>query len=72
MTIWTRFRSWLRATLRRSRMESEMDAELHFHIESYAEDLTRSGIPREEALRRGRLAFGDSSKRKRNAATRAA
>ncbi len=58
MTIWSRFRSWLRATLWRSRLENEMDAELHFHIESYAEDLTRSGVPREEALRRARLAFG--------------
>jgi putative ABC transport system permease protein len=39
-------------------MESEMDAELHFHIESRAEDLMRSGITREEALRRARVEFG--------------
>ena len=43
---------------RRSRMEREMDAELRFHIEAFAEDLVRSGVPREEALRRARIEFG--------------
>src|SRR5229473_5102420 len=58
MTIWSRVRSWLRAMLRRSRMESEMDMELRFHIEAFAEDLVRSGAPRQEALRRARVEFG--------------
>ncbi len=58
MTLWSRFRSWLRAALRRSRMESEMDAELHFHMEAYAEDLVRSGVPLQEAMRRARVEFG--------------
>jgi predicted permease len=39
-------------------MENEMDAELRFHIESYAEDLVRGGIARQEAMRRARLEFG--------------
>jgi predicted permease len=39
-------------------MESEMDAELRFHIEAFAEDLVRSGVAREEALRRARIEFG--------------
>jgi predicted permease len=39
-------------------MESEMDAELRFHMEAYGEDLMRSGVPRQEALRRARLEFG--------------
>jgi len=39
MTLWSRIRSWLSATLRRSRMERDMDAELRFHVEAYAEDL---------------------------------
>jgi hypothetical protein len=39
-------------------MESEMDAELRFHIEAFAEDLVRSGVPREKALRRARIEFG--------------
>jgi len=39
-------------------MESEMDAELRFHIEAYAEDLIRSGVSCEEAMRRARVEFG--------------
>jgi len=58
MTLWNRLRSWVEAILQRSRMETEMDAELRFHIEAFAEDLVRSGIPREEALRRARIEFG--------------
>src|SRR5689334_25087743 len=51
MTMWSRIRSWLRAIARRSRMENEIDAELRFHIEAFAEDLVRSGVPSDEALR---------------------
>ena len=58
MTLWSRVLSWMRAIVGRSRMESEMDAELRFHMEAYADDLTRSGVPRQEALRRARLEFG--------------
>jgi predicted permease len=58
MTIWSRVRSWVRATLGRARMESEMDVELKFHIETYAEDLVRGGVPRQEAMRLARLEFG--------------
>jgi putative ABC transport system permease protein len=39
-------------------MESEMDAELRFHVEAYAEDLIRGGVARQEAMRRARLEFG--------------
>jgi hypothetical protein len=35
-----------------------MDAELRFHLESYAADLIRNGVPRDEALRRARIEFG--------------
>src|SRR5229473_2431721 len=58
MTMFSRFRSWLHGTLRRSRLEHEMDAELRFHVEAYAEDLMRSGVARHEAMRRARLEFG--------------
>jgi putative ABC transport system permease protein len=64
MTLWSRFRSWLRTTAQRSRMESEMDAELKFHIEAYAEDLVRSGFPHQEAMRRARLEFGGTERAK--------
>jgi predicted permease len=39
-------------------MESEMDAEMRFHVEAYADDLVRGGMRRAEALRRARLEFG--------------
>ena len=58
MTNWSRIGSWARAMIRRSVMESEMDTELQFHMEAYALDLERSGVPREEARRRSRLEFG--------------
>jgi predicted permease len=58
MTLWIRLRSWLNATLRRRRMENEMDAELRFHLDAYAEDLIRVGVPPQEAMRRARLEFG--------------
>ena len=58
MKLWSRVRSWLRGVTRRGRMESEMDAELRFHIEAFAEDLVGSGVPREEARRRARIEFG--------------
>src|ERR1700720_1438848 len=58
MTLWNRLHSWMRATLHRPRMESEIDSELRFHIEAYAEDLVGTGVPRQEAMRRARLEFG--------------
>ena len=58
MTLWSRVRSWMRVTLFRARAEKEMDTELRFHIETYAEDLIRQGIPPQEAQRRARVEFG--------------
>jgi putative ABC transport system permease protein len=64
MTLWSRLRSWLGAILRRSRMDSEMDTELRFHLEAYAEDLVNGGVPLQEAMRRARLEFGGVDKTK--------
>ena len=38
--------------------ESELDEELRSHIERHADDLERSGLPRPQAERRARIAFG--------------
>jgi hypothetical protein len=54
-----RLRSWLAALVRRTRLESEMDEELRFHLEARADDLARAGVPRGEAERRARLEFGN-------------
>ena len=58
MRLWSRVWSSMRVVARRSRLEREMDAELRFHIEAFAEDLVRAGAPREEAERRARIEFG--------------
>ncbi len=53
-----RIRDSLRVLLGRDRFESDMDAELKAHIEHQMDDLIRQGVPRPEALRRARAAFG--------------
>jgi macrolide transport system ATP-binding/permease protein len=58
MAIWIRLRPWLQAMLHRSRTERDMDAELRFHIDAYAQDLIRGGASQEEAQRRALVEFG--------------
>jgi predicted permease len=58
MRFFARLRSWLKSTVKRARLETAMEAEVRFHIESYAEDLVRSDVPKEEAMRRARIEFG--------------
>jgi putative ABC transport system permease protein len=58
MTVWSRVRSCMRDIVGRAQMESEMDAELRFHMQAYAEDLKRQGVAHEEAMRRAQTEFG--------------
>jgi predicted permease len=58
MSLQTRIRTLWKAITRRERLDSEMQTELAFHIEQRAEDLMRSGLSREEALRRARIELG--------------
>ena len=64
MKLAARLRSWLRASVHRSRMEREMDNELRFHIERHTDDLVREGVPIEEAKRRAQVEFGAIEARK--------
>ena len=48
----------LRALFARTAMDRELDDELRFHLDHEAEKYERAGVPREEAMRRARLAFG--------------
>jgi putative ABC transport system permease protein len=48
----------LRSLFRRGTVESEADAELRFHFDQQVTKLMKSGLTREEAKRRARLAFG--------------
>ena len=53
-----RVRSLISALLRRDRFEDGMRDELRFHIDAYADDLVRSGVRPQDALRRARVEFG--------------
>jgi putative ABC transport system permease protein len=56
---WTsRVRKLFRTIMRRSTVESEMQTEMDFHIQAHADELTREGVPSDEALRRARIEFG--------------
>jgi putative ABC transport system permease protein len=48
----------LRSLFRRETVESEADAELRFHFDQQVEKYVKSGLTREEAIRRARLDFG--------------
>jgi hypothetical protein len=52
MNILTSLRSRLRPIFKRKHLESEMDAELRFHVDAYAAEFERAGVPPEEARRR--------------------
>ena len=58
MNLLTRLRSWLKWVVNRQRLETDLEAEVRFHIDSYAADLVRSGVPASEAVRRARIEFG--------------
>src|SRR5258708_7791638 len=58
MKLFARLRSWLKWIVKRARLETAIEAELGVHIESIAEDLVRSGVSQQEAMRRARIQFG--------------
>ena len=66
MSLRSRFRTWWKAVTHSEQLSSELDDELAFHIEAYATDLRRSGLPREEAFRRARAELGGIAAQKEN------
>ncbi|MGC2635899.1 MAG: ABC transporter permease [Acidobacteriaceae bacterium] len=58
MSLRSRVATWWRAVGRQSDVDAQVDEELQFHIESYAEDLMRLGVPREQAMRRAKAEIG--------------
>jgi predicted permease len=58
MNLTARFRSWLKWIVKGRRLESEMETEVRFHIESRAADLVRKGLSQQEAMRQSRIEFG--------------
>ncbi len=66
MNFGSRLRTWWRAVRRREQLNAEIESELSFHIESYAEDLMRGGLSHEEAMRRARAELGGIAAQKEN------
>jgi len=66
MRLTAPFRSWWKALAHRREMEAEVEAELQFHVERYAEDLMRNGMGRDEAHRRARIELGSISVQQEN------
>jgi predicted permease len=56
--MFARVRFWWRGATGRREFESNMAAELQFHIEQYAEDLMRAGATKQDAHRRARMELG--------------
>jgi putative ABC transport system permease protein len=56
--MFARMRSVWRSLWHRARFESDLDDEMRFHVEARADDLVRSGLSRNEAVRRARIEFG--------------
>lgn len=56
--MFTGIRMWLRALLRRSDVESDMEKEMRIHLEMEAEANERAGMSQAAAVRAARVAFG--------------
>jgi putative ABC transport system permease protein len=59
MTLLARLRSSVAALVSGRRLERQMDEEWRFHVETRVDTLAAEGVPRDEALRRARVEFGD-------------
>src|ERR1700722_6996910 len=66
MSLATRVATWWKAVTRQEQLNDEIEDELSFHIEAYANDLIRSGLPREEALQRARAELGGLAAQREN------
>jgi predicted permease len=66
MSLQSRMTTWWRAISKPRQLAAQVQEELEFHIESYAEDLMNAGVPRAEALRRARAQLGSVAAGKEN------
>jgi predicted permease len=67
MSLSSRMRTWWRALTHREEVDQQVSEELRFHVESYAEDLMRGGLSREEAIRRAQAELGSVAAARENA-----
>ena len=66
MRVLSRIATWWKAVSRSEELNAEIEDELAFHIDAYAEDLMRRGVERGEAYRRARAEFGGVAAQKEN------
>lgn len=66
MSLSSRVRTWWRALRHEGAVNAQVEEELRFHIESYAEDLMRGGMSREEATRRAKAELGSLAAAREN------
>jgi hypothetical protein len=66
MSLRSRMKTWWKAVRRPGELNAQVQEELEFHIENYAEDLMRAGTPRAEAMRRARAELGSVAAGKEN------
>ncbi len=66
MNLFAYLRSLTSTLFHRAEADSELDEEFCAHIARHADDLERSGLPRPEAERQARIAFGSPTKAKEN------
>src|SRR5271156_2889630 len=57
-TLFARLKSFVRSMLGRKRLESEMEAEIRFHLQRRTEDLIGEGLAPLQAARQAKLEFG--------------
>jgi putative ABC transport system permease protein len=65
-TLVRRLRALVAETTRGGALDREMKDEFELHVELLAEDLVRRGVPRDDAVRQARLAFGNMTVAKEN------
>jgi predicted permease len=58
MSLISRMSTWWRALARYSQTNREIEEELQFHLQCYAEELMSSGMPAKEAHRQAKIDFG--------------
>ena len=65
--VFPRLRSLVASVIHRHALDRAMDDEFALHLDLRTEDLVRQGMPRDEALRRARIEFGNVTAAKETA-----
>ncbi len=64
MSLFATLRCWWRVVVDRARTQDDVEAEFQFHIDAYAQDLIRRGLPQAEARRKAIAELGQPGTQK--------